>query len=292
MKRIYWLASFPKSGNTWFRIFLKNYLSDDDKPFDINHSLKNDFLASLRELIDKVTGLESSLMTHEEIERLQPAVYAQWSLEATEDRYVKIHDACNEVLPDLPIVSVKGTKGAIYIMRNPLDVVLSFADHMGYGIDKAIEVMKDENSFLCGKKGKPENQVKQRLNGWSGHVASWADARWFPVEIIKYEEMKEDPLTAFGRAIRFLELPYDEARLKKAVFFSEFNELKKQEQEKDFIERSWASGAFFRKGEVGQWKVALTPEQIRRIVNDHAAVMKRFGYLDGIDPELLKEIDR
>jgi hypothetical protein len=69
-------------------------------------------------------------------------------------------------------------------------------------------------------------------------------------------------------------------RLKKAIAFSDFNELKKQEQEKGFKERSpHSSGSFFRKGGSGQWKEALSSEQISRILQDHGEMMKRLGYL-------------
>lgn len=293
MKRIYWLASFPKSGNTWFRIFLKNYLLDGKEPFNINESLQNLPIASSRETFDTFTGLESALMTQEEIERLQPAAFEHIARVSTETHYIKIHDACNEVMPGLPIVSVEGTEKALYILRNPLDVAISFADHFGCGIDESISLIGDKNLAHCAEKDKSGKQLRHRLNNWSDHVASWVDAPWFPVEVLRYEEMKEYPFAAFGRAIRFLEIPCDEERLKKAILFSDFNELKKQEREKGFKQKSpFSTNGFFRKGEIGQWKEILTQEHIRRIVHDHGSVMRRFGYLDLVDPELIKEINR
>ena len=284
MSGIYWLASYPKSGNTWFRIFLTNYLANGDAPFDINEPMSScssgDSIATPRELFESKTGLESALMTHDEIEVLQPLVFEQLALESKDDFYIKTHFACHEVSPGLPITSIKGTKGAIHIVRNPLDVALSYADHFGTGIDNAIGELGEHDFTLCGTGHVSGKQLRQKIGSWSDHTKSWLDARWFPVKLLRYEEMKNDPVEAFGRAIRFLGLPYDLVRLKKAIAFSDFNELKKQEQEKGFKERSpHSSGSFFRKGGAGQWKESLSPEQVSRILQDHGEMMRRLGYL-------------
>ncbi|MEJ2083836.1 MAG: sulfotransferase, partial [Acidobacteriota bacterium] len=36
MTGIVWLASYPKSGNTWLRAFLMNFLDPGKRPVDIN----------------------------------------------------------------------------------------------------------------------------------------------------------------------------------------------------------------------------------------------------------------
>ncbi|HJX72016.1 MAG TPA: hypothetical protein VJ346_08695, partial [Bacteroidales bacterium] len=70
-KKIVWLASYPKSGNTWFRIFLTNLLNHTNEPVDINN-LYPSTIASSRSLFDEATGLESSDLTLDEIELLRP----------------------------------------------------------------------------------------------------------------------------------------------------------------------------------------------------------------------------
>lgn len=278
MSRIFWLASYPKSGNTWMRIFLENYRHGKKRPIGINELSTP--LAAFRSIFDDITGLESSLLTQEESMRLRPFLYERMAGEIEENRYLKIHDACIEAFPGMPITSIKGTAGAIYIIRNPLDVAISWAAFNKVSIDNAINDMGNKNFALCGKLVRAENQLFQPLLTWSGHVESWVDNPWFPVEVIRYEDMQSVSAATFCRAVKFLNLSVDKERLRESIDSSDFHELKKQEQQAPFRESSPFAEAFFRQGKVGGWKNILTAEQVARIVEDHEPVMERFGYLE------------
>ncbi len=80
MSGIYWLASYPKSGNTWLRSFLSNLQQDGDAPADINE-LATGTIASARDWLDEALGFDSADLSADEIDRLRPAVY-RWSLRA------------------------------------------------------------------------------------------------------------------------------------------------------------------------------------------------------------------
>lgn len=168
----------------------------------------------------------------------------------------------------------------MYILRNPLDVAISWAHFININLDNSIAGLGKENYALVKKKDRAYNQLPQRLFSWSKHVESWVDARWFPVEVVCYEDMKAHPFATFGRVVRFFELPFEERRFEKAIAFSNFNELKRQEELHPFKEKCYHTGRFFRKGEAGGWKNVLTVGQVRRVVADHEKVMSRFGYLD------------
>lgn len=280
MKGIFWLASYPKSGNTWMRIFLRNYLRNEEQPADINDNNGSKGIASDRSVFDQVSGLESSLLTEGEIAPLRPLVYERISVNEDKDVYIKIHDACTLVTPELPITSIKGTKGTLYILRNPLDVAISWAHFINKNVDDAIARLEKEDYALSENKDSAGNQLFQQLFSWSRHVESWVGAPWFPVEVVRYEEMKANPFAAFGRVVRFLGLPFEEKRLEKAIAFSSFNELKRQEEQYSFREKPCYTEHFFRKGEAGGWKNVLTVEQVRRVIAVHERVMSRFGYLD------------
>ena len=92
MNGIVWLASYPKSGNTWFRAFAANLRSDSDEPVDIN-SLRTGSIASARRVFDEFSGVEASDLTAVESESLLPKVYLRMAEEATETEYYKVHDA-------------------------------------------------------------------------------------------------------------------------------------------------------------------------------------------------------
>lgn len=262
------------------RIFLRNYLRDGEHPVNINDDKELNLIASNRALFDKISGLESSLLTTEESASMRPLVYERIVENLDNDVCFKIHDAYSIVAPNLPITSFKGTKGALYLLRNPLDVAISWSHYIGISTDDAITAMGSEDHSLSETKGGIINQLPQRLFSWSRHVKSWVDTPRFPVVVIRFEDMKAHFFTVFERVIRFLGLPFEEGRLKKAVSFSDFNELKRQEKQHIFKEKFEYNRCFFREGKVGGWKNVLTSGQVQRVVADHEKVMSRFGYLD------------
>jgi hypothetical protein len=125
------------------------------------------------------------------------------------------------------------------------------------------------------------DQLRQRLGSWSSHVQGWLDESGLPVHLVRYEDLSRDPETVFGNVVRFCGLPWDAERVRKAVAFSGFEELQRQEREKGFRERSMkTSGNFFRRGEAGSWREELPAEMALRLIEAHGETMRRFGYLN------------
>jgi len=278
MNGIIWLASYPKSGNTWFRVFLTNLRGEDDGPAQINR-LNSMPIASARGIFDDEAGVEASDLTPDEIDRLRPEIYKQLTANADEKLFMKVHDAYTFNDKNIPLFPEKATAGAIYIIRNPLDVAVSFAHHSGWDYDKAILGMADEEFAFCVKPERLHNQLRQRLLSWSSHVKSWTEQAPFPVCVIRYEDMKQNSLETFEKAVQFSGLQYGRKQILKALKLSSFEELQRQEKEDGFKEKSPNSDMFFRKGEVGSWREALAEKQAQRIINDHRGVMRSFGYL-------------
>lgn len=279
---IIWLASYPKSGNTWFRAFYTNLMLDKDTPARIDELLPRG-IASSRKLFDDYSGIEASDLTIDEIDRLRPRVYETMAREKNKTLFIKIHDAYTETDNGTALISRSATKGAIYFVRNPLDVAVSFAHHNVCSIDSMIKYMADEQYSFCGKPEKIYNQLRQKLHSWSTHITSWMDALGTDLHLMRYEDMVIDPVATFTGAVRFAQLPDEPQRIKKALDFSQFRELQTQEQTIGFKEKTRNSESFFRKGAIGSWRESLTESQVLRIINDHKDVMKRFGYLNSND---------
>jgi hypothetical protein len=278
MTGIIWLASYPKSGNTWFRVFLTNLLRDADEPADIN-ALDPTPISSARAIFDDETGIEAADLTPEEIDRLRPRVYEHLAETATETLFLKVHDAWTFLPDGSPLLSSAATRGAIYFIRNPLDVAISYAHHNGTDIDQAIACMGDEEHMLCGKPGRLHNQLRQKLLTWSGHVESWLHAPGLNIHVMRYEDMLARPLETFSGAVAFAGLSHDRQKIEKALQFSDFKVLQAQEREKGFNEKAPVNDLFFRAGRAEQWQERLTAEQVDRVFYDHGEVMRRFGYL-------------
>ncbi len=278
MKRIQWLASYPKSGNTWLRAFLANLLSDPSHPVDIN---RLDFapVAAARSLFDHAVGYEAADLTFDEVDRLRPEVYAHYARQAEDTIYLKVHDAYAHLPDGRPLIPADVTRGVIYVIRNPLDVCVSWAYHSGHeNFDRAAAFMADPGACVAGNPGKCFPQLRQRLKSWSEHVLGWM-ASGLPVLGIRYEDMHRRPMETFAAVAAFVGKGDDPERIARAVRFSDFGEMKRQEREHGFCEREAGTRTFFREGRIGGWRERLTEAQAMRIIRDHGDVMRRFGYL-------------
>jgi hypothetical protein len=275
---IIWLASYPKSGNTWFRAFLTALLNPGSTGIDINN-MHPATIASSRQLFDEITGVSSADLLPEEIDRLRPFVYRQNALESDELLYHKIHDAWRIVPGGEPLVPADVTRGVLYFIRNPLDVAVSFAGHLHATVDKTIGILNNRSYAFCDSSDRLPNQLRQGLSSWSGHVASWLDQSGLPVCLLRYEDMLSSPVETFSKAVSFIGIPHTELQVQQALDAASFERLKKQEDEKGFAEKNARSPSFFRKGVAGDWRNVLTAEQVKSITGAHEGVMRRFGYL-------------
>ncbi|MEM7132587.1 MAG: sulfotransferase domain-containing protein [Chloroflexota bacterium] len=279
MSTIYWLASYPKSGNTWMRVLLTNYLRDADTPADINN-LRGGPIASGREFFDEFIGIEASDLTQDEIEQWRPLVYKRAARDAEPPLFLKVHDAYIQTPDNQPLIPPEATAGVLYLIRNPLDIAVSYAHHGNVSVEEAVRRMANPKYVLSFNKRRLHNQLRQRVLTWGGHVTSWVDASGLRILIVRYEDLKRDTFSTFERVIRFCGLPMESHRIEKAVEFSTFEQLANQEREVGFEEKNVHASSFFRKGIVGSWKEQMPSQLIKQIIADHGDVMARFGYLD------------
>ena len=272
-KSIVWLASYPKSGNTWVRIFLANYLANKTDALPINQAHRFTIGDSDVKLFARVAGgpLDVSDMGH--TVQLRDRVLASIAGNGSDVNLVKTHNRRADGW-GVPLIPPQYTRSAIYIMRNPLDMVLSYARHYGETHEQATEsICRCDNGI-----SPDESHVAQFLGSWQDHVDSWTGFAPYPTLVLKYEDMLSDPEDSFGKVIRHFGMEPDPARLKKAIRHASFKELQKQESEAGFVERPPNSEAFFTKGESGQWKNDLAPELVKKIRQVNKRAMKKYGY--------------
>jgi hypothetical protein len=282
IQKIIWLASYPKSGNTWLRAFLANLRSKSDAPVNIN-SMGGGPIASDRAVFDELMGLESSDLNAAEIAHYRAAA-SEYRARLSQDRlFVKIHDAFTTTDTGVPIVPRAATMGVIYVVRNPLDVAVSYAHHMGLPIEKTVKVMGQEHHVLTGSGRGLSQQLTQRLLTWSQHIRSWVDISELPVHVVRYEDMIYHPVESFTAIARFAQLSDDPEQIERAITFSSFDVLQGQEREHGFGEKPIQVESFFRQGKVGNWRDVLSDEQVAHIVRDHREMMRRFGYLTDME---------
>jgi hypothetical protein len=272
---VWWLASYPKSGNTWLRALLMTLVSD--KPADINRLSMLGGFAGSRAQFDNALGIDGAVLSREQEANLRPRVFEFMAAGAERALYCKAHDAYHLTPAGEPLFPAAATRGAVYVVRDPRAVAVSLAHYTGQSIDEAIAHMDNPEALSGGSTRRLSEHLRQRLLRWSDHVESWLGAP-FPVHLLRYEDMQADPNAALGAVAAFLGLPCDRAAIAAAVEAATFSRLQAQEREAGFIEKPRRAAAFFREGRADGWRQALNPEQAARIVAAHGAVMRRLGY--------------
>lgn len=273
MGAIIWLASYPKSGNTWMRVFLHNLLRNPKEPAGINSLNQFCLGEDNAAFYNNLDPRPLSTLTAAEVMALRPRVHELLTKASPDSVFVKTHNLLGEA-EGRPLVNLECTAGAIYLVRNPLDVAISYAHHFGVGVDEAIVQLNYAGA------GTPTTDVgaRQYYGTWSMHVASWTQVPFPARHVVRYEDMIDSTLETFAGVAKFLGLEPPPDRLQRAVTHSSFERLQAQEDETGFVERSQHS-RFFRSGRVGQWREALSEDQVRRVVSDHREQMERFGYV-------------
>jgi aryl sulfotransferase len=272
---LWWLASYPKSGNTWLRAFLSTLISG--QPVDINAMRFLGPSADGRFPFDDTLGISSADLSLEQESNLRPRAYEVWAAEAERPLYCKAHDAYQLTPAGEPMFPAAATRGAVYVVRDPRAVASSFAHYRARPVDEAIAIMDDPSAMSASSTKRLSHHLRIVLLSWSDHVESWLGAP-FPMHLLRYEDMLADPQAAFGAAAAFLGLACDSAAIAAAVEATMFLRLQAQERATGFVEKPRQTAAFFREGRVDGWRRELTPEQAARIAAAHGAVMQRLGY--------------
>jgi hypothetical protein len=272
-KSIVWLASYPKSGNTWTRIFLANYFANEINPLPINDADRFGTTDAQMQLYRRAAGGPFDANDKRLLPVLRGRFLSGIASNGADFNFIKTHNV-NGAAYGAELIPPQVTRAAVYLVRNPLDVALSFARHFGCTADDAVGRMARGDYVIK----RTEQLMTQYLGSWSDHVASWTKPAPFPVIAMRYEDMLHKPKETFSTMLAALGLPLDEGRLDKAVRFSSFDELSRQERETGFKETSPHSESFFTKGQSGQWENDLAPELADRIRKDHKKMMKKFNY--------------
>lgn len=277
MSRFIWLASYPKSGNTWVRAFLES-VRHDGAAIDINR-LSRVVQPAARSMLDELFGVPSSDLTPEEVLQARPGALQHYPSQAGEPSLHKVHDACL-YLPDGQCLFPPAlTLASVYIVRDPRDVAVSFAHHFGKTVDEAIATLADPNAALGASTHRLPYITLQPLLSWSQHVASWLDQAKPAALLVRYEDMLADPLAQGERIARHIGLDKPAAVYARAVRHSSFDVLRAQEAQHGFREVLAPERQFFRRGQAGAWRHSLSLAQASRIEADHHAMMQRLGYL-------------
>lgn len=266
--RLDFLCSYPKSGNTWVRLLLAAYMGKT--PYRVELAADYGQL-----LYGAVSPVPVEKMTWGQQVQCRGAALYHIAAERLEDPMIlKSHNAYG-AFAGVPLFSPQWTRKVVYVVRDPRDVLPSFAHHHGYEMGKAAEVMAETSARLPGL-----DRGAQHISSWSQHVLSWVQAReTLDVLFVRYEDMHEDTARELTRIVDHLGYvdAVEPELVDYAVEAASFDRQKQKEQEEGFPEAS-DEGEFFRKGEAGGWREEVPPELVEKIERDHGKAMQALGY--------------
>lgn len=275
--QINWIASYPKSGNTWVRLLFDAYLMGE---IDIN-----EILCTVQDdpsnIFQPSTGDDIAQMPIDIQQLARPMAMLRLVLAYNKEKtdvpfLVKTHSP-HVLVNGIELIPHALTRSVVYIVRDPRDVLLSFSKHMGESVDQAIESLTDRFRTLKSQ----EFRVADFLGNWAEHVRSYANADTHNVRVFRYEDLRENTAETFAEIVKHVGLEVKMNRIKKAVEITELSKLRDKEKQAGFTESSpHAKDQFFGKGKVGGWREKLTPKQIYTIEKRFGTVMKRYGYLE------------
>ena len=255
------------------RSFLSNLLSGDPSARDINslgEFCNNESNAMYYQpLFEQALGEVPAV----DIVKVRADVHQGIAIKKTGTTFLKSHNYMGSY-EGYPLHNPELTSGWVYIIRNPLDVVISMTHHYGVSVDDAIDFLNNEETATESD----ENNVFSPLGSWSTHVESWTSEDHPLACYVRYEDMLDKALKTFRRVASIFGIK-DSGLIKQALRKSSFLEMKKQEAKKGFVERIGDSSPFFRKGRKDQWAEKLTSAQVKRVIDKNRVQMERFKYI-------------
>ena len=285
-KQGYWyLASYPKSGNTWCRVFITelqrlSQKEENQQELDLNRDVETGAIASSRHWLDDQLGINTCDLNYSELDPLRVRAGQTAYLFAEGERFHKVHDAFRS--PDSkgrPVVCTSDCKGVVYIMRHPEDVAVSLSHFMSWEIPRCVDFLLDPSASLVAGEGHGGHQVRQFMGRWDRHVRSWVDQTNIPSLVIRYEDMLTNGNKTFIKLAEFLKLPSDAELINQALTNTSIDRLKKLEDKGGgFKEKPDRCDRFFRSGKSGEGAEELSIEQRLRLYGDLGEVMNRFLY--------------
>ena len=289
-KHIFWIASYPKSGNTLLRAIISALFFSEDGYFDFQ-MLKHTTQFEMRKRLDVINEInKNDFLKIGDLKVLSK----YWQLLQSKKNlninkgfgFVKSHSNLVSLFNNW-FTTPELTAGYIYVIRDPRDIAISWSKHSGLTLDKSIDFMIDYKSCIEWSRSNsilPENIIpKTYLGSWDEHVLAWTENNFqVPHLILKYEDLVYKKKESINNIIDFFKNSYQISfkninnKISNIITSTNFENLKSLEEKKGFEEAS--QGRFFRKGEKNQWKKTLDNIQIKKIEEKFKDFMNKYDY--------------
>jgi hypothetical protein len=276
---IVWLASYPKSGNTWIRSLLSSYLYSKDGTFTFN------LLEKIKQFPSKqyFEYFTKDFTNIKKISDYWIASQDRINLVSEDVVFLKTHSAlCT--LEKNQFTNKNNTKAIIYIVRDPRNLITSLSNHYSLSLKDSLDFMSNKNKMIIPN----ENQfgIATVLGDWSEHYKSWKNSNIAPILIIKYEDLLKDTISTFTSVVNFLssfiKIEIDKKKIVDVVDNCKFETLSAMEKKYGFFESMTKNDKkinFFFLGQENNWQSLLKPEIENKIKKNFEKEMKELDYI-------------
>ena len=279
---IIWLASYPKSGNTWVRSMVSSLLYSNDGNFNFELMLKVSQFPEKKYFKDFVNDFGNFNEIKESWILAQDKINLDNQIKILKTHQGKYTVDRNSFTND------QNTLATIYIVRDPRTLITSISNHYTLSIDRACDFLTTPQIIGNTKRWEDKETGMQCLLGkWGDHYRSWTRNK-NNLLLIKYEDLIQNPENEFKKIIyflqKYLDIKTDDIKNKKILETTSFENLKKMEQKGLFKEnvlnkKDDSKVNFFHLGPANNWKNNINENAKNKIEKNFYDEMRELKYL-------------
>ena len=281
---IFWIASYPKSGNTWMRALLSAYFFSDDGIFNqnllkyISQFPQKKFLKEFKYNPNLVADTSKFWIKAQEKINLNKQV-----------NFFKTHNILGAI-GENNFTNAKNTIGCIYIVRDPRNVITSLKNHYELNYNEALSFMKNDRKFIYDYNLKNDYSDFQFISSWENHFKSWKNQNFIKVKFIKYEDLYEKTYTVFKDVIEFINYTcnfkqqFQKQKAIRAIDSTNFSKLSEMEKKIGFNEAIQSNKnnnkiPFFFMGINNDWKKIIEKDFQKKLTTEFSAGLRELLYI-------------
>ncbi len=277
---IIWLASYPKSGNTWVRSLLSAYYYSKNGDFSFE-LLKNIGLYPQKKYFDIKINKPGEINSYWDISQKKIISKKKKIILKTHNSLLALNGK-NFTKPEY-------TLGIIYIVRDPRNVVTSLKNHYDLDYEQSLDFMLNEKKYIYDIREKNDYSDFHFLSSWSNHYKSWINNNLFKKMVIKYEDLENDTFKTLKNLIIYINSLFqvnekiDEIKINNCIKTTSFEILKYKEKKEGFSENVYSEKTkekidFFHLGSKNKWREVVPKEFHEKINNIFKEDLKNLKY--------------
>ena len=283
---IIWIASYPKSGNTWVRALLSYYFFSKEERFNFD-ILKHIPNFNIGDFVSTTTRFKSDVDFADKALEIQKFICKNSKVNV----FFKTH-SCLKKIDKHKFTDESVSLGCVYIVRDPRNVISSYMNYENWDYTKTLDFMINEKSFLFSNKktqAKLGIKGKEIISSWSENYNSWVKNKFnMPVCLVKYEDLIKNPLEQLEKMFEFIKKINSEKKIKfelkrasKTINETTFEKLQSIENINGFEENDehGRKNKFFYKGKMNDWKNSLPKNIEEKLIKNFKNEMLELGYL-------------